>query len=47
MPRGTRITVLTGSQVLRFVIPRYVQEEVALARVFDERHADVMAGRRN
>jgi hypothetical protein len=45
--QGHPHTVLPGSQVLRFVIPRYVQEEVVLARVFDERHADVMGGRRN
>jgi len=38
-------TVLPGSQVLRFVIPKYVQEDIALARVFDERHADEMGGR--
>jgi CBS domain-containing protein len=40
---GRPHTVLPGSQVLRFVIPRYVQEDTALARVFDEEHADVMA----
>jgi CBS domain-containing protein len=38
-------TVLPGSQVLRFIIPKYVQEDLALARVFDERHADVLGGR--
>jgi CBS domain-containing protein len=43
--QGHPHTVLPGSQVLRFVIPRHVQEDIALARVFDERHADVMAAR--
>jgi len=43
--RGHPYTVLPGSQVLRFVIPKYVQEDIALARVFDERHADAMCGR--
>jgi CBS domain-containing protein len=42
---GRPYTVLPGSQVLRFVIPKYVQEDMALARVFDERHADVMGAR--
>ncbi len=38
--QGQPHTVLPGSQVLRFVIPTYVQEDPSLARVFDERHAD-------
>lgn len=33
-------TVLPGSQVLNFIIPRYVQEQPALARAFDERASD-------
>ena len=33
-------TVLPGSQVLRFVLPDYVQEDPALARAYDERTAD-------
>ncbi|NUT50479.1 MAG: CBS domain-containing protein [Saccharothrix sp.] len=31
------VTVLPGSQVLRFLIPGYVQEDPSLARVYDER----------
>lgn len=31
------VTVLPGSQVLRFIIPGYVQEDPSLARVYDER----------
>ncbi|RJL22078.1 CBS domain-containing protein [Bailinhaonella thermotolerans] len=34
------LTILPGSQVLRFLIPRYVQDDPALARVIDESHAD-------
>jgi CBS domain-containing protein len=33
-------TVLPGSQVLRYVVPKYIQEQPTLARVFDERAAD-------
>jgi CBS domain-containing protein len=40
--RPTRI--LPGSQVLRFVIPRYVQDEAALARVISERASDRLLG---
>ncbi len=47
---GSPHTILPGSQVLRFVIPRYVQDDEALARVIDEQAADEMfaelAGRR-
>ncbi|GLZ05566.1 hypothetical protein Acsp03_30320 [Actinomadura sp. NBRC 104412] len=32
--------VLPGSQLLRAVIPGYVQDDLALARVYDEGHAD-------
>ncbi len=35
--------VLPGSQVLRFIIPSYVQDNPALARVFDEKAADKIA----
>ena len=38
-------TVLPGSQVLRFVLPEYVQEDPALARAYDERAADRLCGR--
>lgn len=47
---GSPHTILPGSQVLRFVIPRYIQDDEALARVIDEKAADEMfaelAGRR-
>lgn len=36
------IAVLPGSQVLRMMIPRYVQDDPALARVLDEEAADHM-----
>jgi len=39
-PDGTPYTILPGSQVLRFLIPRYVQEDPALARAFDEQASD-------
>jgi CBS domain-containing protein len=38
--RGHPYTVLPGSQVLRFLIPRYVQDDPPLARVYDEKAAD-------
>lgn len=34
--------VLPGSQVLRMLIPRYMQDDPALARVLDEKAADAM-----
>ena len=37
---GRPYTVLPGSQVLRFIIPNYVQEDLALARVYDEQASD-------
>lgn len=37
---GRPYTVLPGSQVLRFVVPTYVQDDPALARVYDEKSAD-------
>lgn len=39
---GRPHTVLPGSQVLRFMIPSYVQDDPALARVYDERKADAL-----
>ncbi len=39
---GRPWTILPGSQVLRFVVPGYVQDDPALARVYDERHADLL-----
>jgi CBS domain-containing protein len=37
---GMPYTVLPGSQVLRFVIPGYVQDDPRLARAFDEKASD-------
>ncbi len=37
---GLPYTVLPGTQVLRFVVPTYVQEDPALARAYDEKSAD-------
>lgn len=39
---GRPYTVLPGSQVLRFIVPNYVQEDPALARAYDEASADAM-----
>lgn len=39
---GRPHTILPGSQVLRFVVPQYVQDDEALARVIDEAAADEM-----
>lgn len=36
---GVPLHVLPGTQVLRFLVPRYVQDDPALARVFDESDA--------
>lgn len=36
------VAVLPGSQVLRVMIPSYVQDDPALARVLDEQFADSM-----
>jgi CBS domain-containing protein len=40
---GLPYTVLPGSQVLRFVVPTYVQDDPALARAYDEKSADALA----
>jgi len=42
---GHPYTVLPGSQVLRFLIPRYVQDDPPLARVYDEKASDELWGR--
>jgi CBS domain-containing protein len=42
---GNPYTVLPGSQVLRFVIPSYVQDDPQLAAVYDEQAADELCGR--
>lgn len=42
---GMPVTVLPGSQVLRFSVPGYVQDDPSLARVYDERGgAEVCVG---
>lgn len=42
---GAPHTVLGGSQVLRFMIPGYIQEDPALARVYDEDASDRLLGK--
>jgi CBS domain-containing protein len=42
---GSPHTVLGGSQVLRFMIPQYIQDDPALARVYDEVSAERLLGR--
>ena len=39
---GLPHTVLPGSQVLRFVVPTYVQDDPALARAYDVKSADAL-----
>jgi CBS domain-containing protein len=39
--RGRPLTILPGTQVLRMAVPRYCQDDPALARVIDEAAADV------
>ncbi|WP_141585038.1 CBS domain-containing protein [Actinomadura sp. WMMA1423] len=34
------IAVIPGSQLLRYIIPPHVRDDPALARVYDEHHAD-------
>lgn len=34
------VAILPGSQVLRVLVPNYVQDDPALARVLDEKYAD-------
>ncbi|MBA2446114.1 MAG: CBS domain-containing protein [Nocardioidaceae bacterium] len=40
---GRPYTVLPGSQVLNFIIPKYVQVQPGLARAFDERASDELS----
>jgi CBS domain-containing protein len=42
---GAPHTVLGGSQVLRFMIPQYIQDDPALARVYDEASSETLLGR--
>ncbi|MBB6350014.1 CBS domain-containing protein [Nonomuraea muscovyensis] len=37
---GAPFTILPGTEVLRLAVPRYCQDDPALARVVDEAHAD-------
>jgi CBS domain-containing protein len=41
---GRPSQILPGTQVLRMAVPRYVQDDPALARVIDEAHADAFTG---
>ena len=43
--RGLPHTVLPGSQVLRFLVPTYVQDDPALARAYDEKSADALSSK--
>jgi CBS domain-containing protein len=42
-PDGTPYSVLPASQVVRFLVPSYVQDDPSLARVIDESLADRVA----
>ncbi len=42
---GRPYTVLPGSQVLRFIIPNYVQDQPALARAFGEKASDELCSK--
>ena len=42
---GRPYTILPGSQVLRFLIPRYVQEDPPLARAYSEQASDELVGK--
>jgi CBS-domain-containing membrane protein len=42
---GSPHTVLGGSQVLRFMIPRYIQDDPTLARVYDEDASERLLGK--
>ena len=42
---GRPYTVLPGSQVLRFLVPPYVQDDPRLARVYDEKASDELCAK--
>ena len=42
--QGRPYTVLPGSQVLRYVLPSYIQDDPQLAAVYDEVTADELCG---
>ncbi len=43
--KGHPYAVMPGSQVLRFVVPMYVQDDPGLARVYDEKAADELSAK--
>jgi CBS domain-containing protein len=43
--RGIPHSVLAASEVLRLMVPSYVQDDPPLAHVYDEEHADRVAAR--
>ncbi len=43
--KGDPYTVLPGSQVLRFLIPSYVQSDPALARAYGEKASDELCSK--
>ena len=42
---GRPYTVLPGSQVLKFLVPQYVQDDPRLARVYDEKASDELCAK--
>ncbi len=42
--QGRPVAVLPASQVVNFLVPRYLQEDPALARAYDEAAGDAAAG---
>lgn len=42
---GHPYTVLPGSQVLKFLVPQYVQDDPPLARVYDEKASDELCAK--
>ena len=42
---GRPYTVLPGSQVLKFLVPQYVQDDPPLARVYDEKASDELCAK--
>ncbi|WP_344904789.1 CBS domain-containing protein [Actinomadura meridiana] len=43
--QGRAVAVITGSRLLRHIIPPHVRDDPALARVYDEHHADRLCAR--
>ncbi|WP_141576754.1 CBS domain-containing protein [Actinomadura sp. WMMA1423] len=44
-PDRRPVAVIPGSRLLRAIIPAHVRDDPALARVYDERHADRLCAR--